>query len=139
MRLSPWLRQTGSKILNLLTLDYLKVRRCSPGFGVLESFLQCVLLSIFGSQPGPSRRNEHPDAESSRSTDKGDGQLPRWLVGNPARQQPPKHNFKDAALDLDCGVGSLIEKTPHEAVTLRRSVARGNPRALFFSGAYPDP
>ena len=83
MGLSPRLRQTGSKISSTFTPDYWTVRRCSPGFGVLESSLQCVLLSIFGSQPGPFRRNEHPAAESSRSADKGDGQLPKWLVGDP--------------------------------------------------------
>jgi hypothetical protein len=67
------------------------------------------------------------------------GDCPDGLFETEARQQPPKHNLEDATLDFDCGVGGLIQKTPHEAVTLRRSVTRRDSGALFFAGAYPNP
>src|SRR5207245_9954693 len=67
------------------------------------------------------------------------GDCPDGLFETEARQQPPKHNLEDAAFDLDRGVGGLIEKTTHEAVTFRRPVAYGDSRALFLSGAYSNP
>ena len=39
-------------------------------------------------------------------------------------QETPKYNLEDAALDLDGGVGCLIQKAPQEPVAFRRSVAR---------------
>lgn len=67
------------------------------------------------------------------------GNGPNGLFEARARQHPPKHNFEDAALDLDRGMGSLIEKATHEAVTFGRAVACGDSRALFLSGAYSNP
>src|ERR1039457_6599020 len=59
----------------------------------------------------------------------GDG--PDGLFVSQARQQLPKRDVKDAALDLDCGLRCLIQQPPHGAVALRRTRTLGLAGALF--------
>jgi hypothetical protein len=56
-----------------------------------------------------------------------------------AGQQAQIRQFEDAAFALDRRVRTLIQKTPHVAIALRRPVALGFPRTLLFSGTDPHP
>ena len=50
-----------------------------------------------------------------------------------------KGDLENPALDLDRGMGSLIQNASHNAVAFGRSGALGYAGALFLSRAYPDP
>src|SRR6266851_8460770 len=67
------------------------------------------------------------------------GNRPDGLLVSQARHQAAIHDLEDASFDLDRGVGTLIENTPHVAVAFRGAVARGHLRALFVSGACANP
>jgi len=67
------------------------------------------------------------------------GNSSNGLIMSQARHQAAIHHLEDASFGLYGGVGTLIEKPPHVAATLRRAVAVVRSRALFVAGAGTHP
>jgi hypothetical protein len=94
-----------------------------------------VLLRLLGDGWAPffvtnSLVQDQPD-QSTLSMGNG----PDGLVMSQAWDRAAIHNFEDASFGPGCGVGALIENTPHVAVALRRPVAVVHASAFVVAGA----
>jgi hypothetical protein len=67
------------------------------------------------------------------------GNGPDGLIMSQSRDGAVIHNLEDASFGPGCGIGRLIEHTPHVAVALRRAVAVVHARTLVVTGACTDP
>jgi hypothetical protein len=61
------------------------------------------------------------------------------LLMSEARYRTTIDKLEDSSFSLDCGVGSLIEYSPHVAVALRGPVVVVHTRALVVTGTCTNP
>jgi len=98
-----------------------------------------VLLRLLGDGWAPffvtnSLVQDQPDQSTLSMGNRPDG-----LVMSQAWDRAAIHNFEDASFGPGCGVGALIENTPHVAVALRRPVAVVHASAFVVAGACTNP
>jgi hypothetical protein len=94
-----------------------------------------LLLRLFGDGWAPffvtdSLVQDQPD-QSTLSMSNG----PDGLIMSQARDRAAIHDLEDASFGSNCGVGRLVENTPHVAVAMWGPVAVVHTRALVVAGA----
>jgi excisionase family DNA binding protein len=99
-----------------------------------------VLLRLLGDGWAPffvtnSLVQDQPDQSTLSMGNRPDG----LVMSQEAWDRAAIHNFEDASFGPGCGVGALIENTPHVAVALRRPVVVVHASAFVVAGACTNP
>src|SRR5260370_1642609 len=98
-----------------------------------------VLLRLLGDGWAPFFVTNSPVQDEPDQSTLSMGNRPDGLVMSQAWDRAAIHNFEDASFGPGCGVGALIENTPHVAVAPRRPRAVVHARAFVVPRACPNP
>src|ERR1700693_3437729 len=111
----------------------------AEGFEFLDHAGRTPALGLGAYRGAPFLVADTPMQNHPEQSAKSMGDGPDGLLVSHAREQPLKRHLKYAPFDFDRSLSSLIQKTPHGAVALRRPRAFRLAGALFVARTYSHP